>query len=233
MVSRLPLYLTADYPCSYLPGRKARNLVAEPSRIDHQGYQQLLQQGFRRSGDHVYRPHCHACRACQSLRVSSLEFRPSRAQRRTWQRNRDLQLSWRRMAPSDEHYLLFRHYAASRHRHGGMDTISPDAFSDFTASVWCDNWLWELRDGAGRLICGAVVDHLLDGFSAVYSYFDPAFDKRSPGTLIILHQLEQARHAGLPWVYLGYYIRGCRKMAYKNLFKPHQLFHGGEWHWYD
>lgn len=231
MVARLPLYLTADYPCSYLPGRRARNLVAEPARIDHQGYQQLLRQGFRRSGDHVYRPHCHGCNACQSLRVSSHHFRPSRSQRRTWNRNNDLHLKLRRLTPDEEHYRLFRRYVGDRHPGGGMDSISPDAFFEFTASTWCDSRLWELRDADGRLLCGAVIDHLEDGYSAVYSYFEPSAAYRSPGTLIILLQLARARDAGLPWVYLGYYIGNCTKMAYKKQFRPHQRFLGGEWHW--
>lgn len=225
----LPLYLTTDYPCSYLPKRQARNLVADPQQINQNQYQSLLLQGFRRSGEHVYRPHCHHCQACQSLRVHSRNFRPSRAQRRVEQRNRDLQLHWRPMAQDSEHFDLFQRYTHYRHPQGGMDAISADDFFAFTTSRWCHSRLWELRDGSNRLVCGAVIDHLNDGFSAVYSYFEPLASQRSLGTLIILHQLWQAKRQELPWVYLGYYIEDCRKMAYKARFKPHQRFIAGQW----
>lgn len=230
-MSQLPLYLTTDYPCSYLPKRQARNLVAEPQQINQTHYQALLLQGFRRSGEHVYRPHCYHCQACQSLRVASEYFRPSRAQRRVGRRNHDLRLRQRPMTHDEEHFHLFQRYAQYRHPDGGMDAISAEDFFAFTTSAWCHSRLWELRDSADRLLCGAVVDHLTDGFSAVYSYFEPLAPQRSLGTLIILHQLWQAKHLGLPWIYLGYYIENCSKMDYKARFHPHQRFMAGQWYW--
>ncbi len=232
-MTHLPLYLTTDHACSYLPERQARNLVAEPRQVNQTHYQSLLLQGFRRSGEHVYRPYCQACKACQSLRVSSRNFRPSRSQRRSWKNNRDLRLQLRPMSHDGEHYQLFQRYAHHRHRDGGMDLISADDFFGFTASSWCSNALWELRDSENRLLCGAVVDHLADGFSAVYSYFEPSAAQRTLGTLIILHQIEYARRMGLPWVYLGYYIKNCQKMSYKARFQPHQRFTAGRWQWQD
>ena len=231
-MTQLNLYLTTDYPCSYLPERRARNLVVDPRQTQQNHYQGLLLRGFRRSGEHVYRPHCHACNACQSLRVSSLHFQASRSQRRAWQGNQDLRLGIHPMHRSQEHYRLFQRYVRQRHEDGGMDTIAQDDFFAFTASRWCDSYLWELRDANQHLLCGAVVDHLNDGFSAVYSYFEPSASSRALGTLIILHQLEQARLRHLPWVYLGYYIRDCRKMTYKSRFQRHQRFVDGEWQWW-
>ncbi|HUM92138.1 MAG TPA: arginyltransferase, partial [Candidatus Competibacter sp.] len=88
----LRMFLTTDYPCSYLPGRQARNLVADPTVTDNRLYTRLAELGFRRSGDHVYRPHCRGCTACRSLRIPVDRFQPNRSQRRIWNRNQDLQV---------------------------------------------------------------------------------------------------------------------------------------------
>ena len=231
MQSRMPLYLSADYPCSYRPGQRARNLVVDPLAVNQSSYQRLVQLGFRRSGNYVYSPHCTQCNACRSLRVATAAFRPDRSQRRNRQRNRDLALTRRPLSVCDEHYELFRRYVEARHPQGGMDALAVEEFFTFLASDWCESALWEWRDQAGELLCGAVVDRLADGYSAVYTYFSPEVSARGLGTYAILCQLQEARRERLDWVYLGYHIRDCDKMNYKSRFQPHQIFRDGTWHW--
>jgi len=229
LTRQMRLFITTDYPCSYLPQRQARNLVADPVAVNQLAFEQLMLMGFRRSGEHVYRPHCQGCHDCQSLRIPVAEFQPNRSQRRIWRRNQDLRVRFTAPGFRLEHYRLFERYVHSRHPQGGMDNTNPDSYLSFISSHWSDTWLWEFSDREG-LCAVAVVDHLQDGLSAVYTFFDPDKPARSLGTYAILRQIEQAKQQGLSWVYLGYWVRNCHKMAYKAQFKPYQLFHDGEWH---
>ena len=224
----LRLFLTVEHPCSYLPGRQACNLVADPQAVDARLYSQLAQLGFRRSGEHVYRPHCAGCQECLSLRIDALAFRPNRAQRRIWQRNEDLRVTGRRAAFDPQHYQLYARYLQSRHRDGGMDDCTPESYLSFITSRWSDTLLYEFCQG-DKLLMVAVVDQMQDGLSAVYTFFDPHLPARSLGNYAILWQIHEARRQGLGWIYLGYWVRNCRKMNYKGNFKPFQVFLGGRW----
>ena len=226
----LRMFLTTEYPCSYLPGRRARNLVADPVVTDNPLYTQLAELGFRRSGDHVYRPHCRGCTACRSLRIPVEQFRPNRSQRRIWARNQDLQVQAQDAEFRDEHFDLFARYIMVRHSGGGMDPASPENYWSFIASRWCPTWLCEFRLER-ELLAVAVIDRLGDGLSAVYTFFDPLVEARSLGTFAILWQIAEARRLGLNWVYLGYWIEQCGKMAYKSHFSPHAIFVTERWGW--
>lgn len=232
-LSRLRLFVTPEQRCGYLPERRARNLVADPELSGQGLYDRLIGLGFRRSGDHLYRPYCAGCAACLSLRVAAARFRPNRSQRRCRQKNADLRALWRPVRFDPEHYALYARYVAGRHPDGGMDDPDPDGYRDFLLSRWCAGLLCELRDAAGRLYAVAVVDALADGLSAVYTFFDTAADCRARGlgTLAILLLIDETARRGLPWAYLGYQIADCRKMAYKAAFRPHQVFDGGRWRW--
>ena len=222
------LFMTGDHGCGYLPKRLARNLVVEPGRVDSQTYHELIQFGFRRSGSYLYRPHCRGCQACQSLRIQPSAFMPYRSQRRVIKRNRDLSLKQLPFRYSDEHYELFVRYVNGRHPNGGMDDTTPTAYREFLVCNWADTWLWELRDH-DRLMGAAVVDHLGTALSAVYTYYEPQLMARSLGTYAILRQLAEANRQNIDWVYLGYLIEECPRMAYKARFRPYQLFGDTGW----
>jgi arginyl-tRNA--protein-N-Asp/Glu arginylyltransferase len=224
----LRLFLTAEQACNYLPGRPARQLVVDPLTVDKHLYSHLATLGFRRSGDHVYRPHCAHCKACLSLRIPVQAFQADRSQRRAWNNNRDLQVRCLEPGFHAEHYRLFMRYLKSRHPHGGMDDGSPESYLTFISAGWSDTWLYEFRQ-ATRLLAVAVTDRLDAGLSAVYTFFDPAEAARSLGTYAILWQIAEARRLELEWVYLGYWVQECLKMVYKANFRPHQVFIGGQW----
>jgi leucyl-tRNA---protein transferase len=228
-IFRLQFYLTASYPCSYLPLRSARSQVAAPgSLIDTGVYSELVRLGFRRSGQHVYRPRCDTCQACVATRLPVAEFHPSRAQRRCASRNADLQMRLLPLAFEEAHYRLYRRYQSARHAGGGMDQDDRDQFRGFLLQSRVDSVLAEFSLD-GEVVMVALVDKLIDGLSAVYTFFDPDLDKRSLGTFAVLSQIRLARDIGLPYVYLGYWIEECGKMAYKRGYRPLEGLVGGRW----
>ncbi|MEW6132917.1 MAG: arginyltransferase [Pseudomonadota bacterium] len=226
---RIQFYLTAPYPCSYLQEREARSQVAAPAHlIDQRAYSRLIREGFRRSGHYTYRPHCHGCRQCVPVRVEVARFLPSRSQKRNFRSNQALTARILPLEFHDEHYALYRRYQRMRHAGGGMDRDDSGQYSQFLLSSHVDTSLVEFRDG-DRLVMVAVVDRVDDGLSAVYTFFDPELEKRGLGTYAVLWQIELARSLGLPHVYLGYWIRESRKMAYKTNYRPLQGLVEGVW----
>ncbi|MCF6219035.1 MAG: arginyltransferase [Gammaproteobacteria bacterium] len=231
MPRSLPLLLSPAHPCNYLANKQSSTLFIDPEiPINTTLYSQLAQQGFRRSGDHIYRPHCAACQACKAIRLTVADFQPSRQQRRTWNRNRDLTTTATTTPDRQEHLALFKRYVQTRHPNGGMDDMTGDAPFEFLQNSWEKTFFYEFRDQQGALLSVAVSDPLLDGLSAVYSYFEPNQSKRSLGVMSVLWQIEQARQMSLPYLYLGYWVQGCRKMSYKTNYQPLQWFNGEKWH---
>ena len=233
-------YVTAPQPCPYLAGRLERKLFTHltndkpPELIDR-----LLTTGFRRSQNIAYVPYCEGCQACVSVRVLVDEFEPNRSMSRITARNR--RLVARRIAPepSSEQYRLFRTYIDARHSDGGMADMSVLDYRMMIEDSVIDTFLTEYRekpDGAMDLAIDqwplkavALCDRLTDGISMVYSFYDPAEANASLGTFMILDHIAFARRIGLPHLYLGYWIEGSRKMAYKAKFGPQERLGTDTW----
>lgn len=223
------LYAGAPHVCSYLPGEVAVTQFVDPSLpMSTALYSELVDVGFRRSGEHVYRPRCRQCDSCIPARIPVGRFAPTRQQRRVWRRNQDLAVQLTATRTSDEHFSLYRRYMAARHPGGGMDVSDPEQYRAFLFSPWSDTRCLEFRAG-DRLLAVAIIDRLRQGWSAVYTYYEPDDAQRSLGTFAVLWQIEQCRGLALPWVYLGYWIPQCVKMRYKVQFQPLEVFREGRW----
>lgn len=223
------VYLSTAHECPYLPGEVASSLVVDPDlEVDRERLSFFTTHGFRRSGDIIYRPHCPDCRECVSVRVPADRFRPNRSQRRVARRNADLRVVQVPAEFRDQHFALYLSYQRSRHPDSDMCDVDPDKYHQFLISGRYQSLFFEMHAG-DDLLAVAVADELNDGLSAVYTFFSPAAAARSLGTYAVLWQIEQARQRGLDWVYLGYWIRGCRKMSYKTAFQPLEGFIEGSW----
>ncbi len=217
------------HPCSYLPGRTATSLFLDPRQpLDSRQYAGFMRLGFRRSGDLIYRPHCRGCNACIPVRIPVDGFRPDRGQRRVWKRNQDLSVIPHSPAYSEEHFKLYQRYQTRRHPGGGMDDPDPQKYINFLGSQRIHTVFYEIRLRM-KLLGVAVTDILPDGLSAVYTFFDPEEKRRSLGVYAVLWQIEQARERRLPWLYLGYWIKECQKMAYKGNYRPLEVLVNGHW----
>lgn len=236
------LYLSMPHPCSYLEGRTSTIVFVDPHHaINDSLYARYVHQGFRRSGDLVYRPYCRTCDACVPVRVPVERFKPSRGQRRIWKKNADISVSATPPGFDPEQFSLYRRYQAGRHPGSSMDDPDPQKYVGFLVSHQVQTVFFELRapirpapeaPASGhdtRLLGVAVVDVLPDALSAVYTFFDPDVPERGLGVYAVLWQIAEARRRGLPWVYLGYWIAESPKMAYKTNFRPLEALHGGRW----
>jgi arginine-tRNA-protein transferase len=225
----IPLYLTSEHDCGYFPDRRATSLVPDPSlSMNSELYSRLIALGYRRSGDFTYRPHCLNCAACRPCRIPVNRFRLRRSQRRCLQINRDLSTHLVAAQYSDEYFALYCKYINARHADGNMVNPRPQDFSSFLYSDWSQTFFIEVRQQQ-RLLAVAVTDPVEGGLSAVYSFFDPDENARGLGNYCILSQVQEAITRKLNYLYMGYWIRDCRKMQYKTDFRPLQLYDDQNW----
>lgn len=218
-------FLTAPSACPYLLGREERKLFTHiTGRRAGTLHQLLSEHGFRRSQNLVYRPACEGCTACRSVRVVAAEFKPHRRFRRIWNRNQDVVATVKPSEVTEEQYDLFCRYLRERHEGGGMTQMTYADYEFMVEDTPVDTVLVEYRQGGdGPLIAVALTDRMEDGYSMVYSFFEPALAARSLGNYMILDHIDRAGRDGLAYVYLGYWVEGSPKMEYKADFTPLEI----------
>jgi len=225
----LHFYTTADYQCSYLPQRQARSLVAAPSHfVGTAQYSRLIKKGFRRSGTFSYRPACDHCQACTPIRINCQDFVRRRSFNRVWRQHQDLEVTLRPLRWQPEHFELYQQYQLARHPESSADSTDRSQYIQFLLASHVHSKLIEFRDANQELQIVALTDFVDHGLSAVYTFYRPDA-VGSLGTYAILWQIDYAKKIGLPWLYLGYWIKESRKMSYKTRFRPYQLYRGGQW----
>ena len=233
-------YLTSPSACPYLPNREERKVFTHiVGRRGRELNEILTQGGFRRSQTIAYRPACDACRACVSVRVLVNEFEPSGNMRRVLKDNADLVGTAMPNRPTSEQYSLFRRYLDARHTDGGMADMTVLDYSMMIEDSHVDTRVIEYRRrgidsgitgrGEGDLIAVCLTDEMSDGLSMVYSFYDPDLHGRSLGTFMILDHIRRARATGLPYLYLGYWVDGSKKMGYKARFTPQERLLAQGW----
>ena len=224
--------ITKTFPCSYLPDKEERLLIAVDERLqNNRSYSLLMMEGFRRSGDQPYRPHCPSCNACQSIRVVVDEFLPSKSQKRSLKRNAHFQITTSEQL-KDDYYPLYENYINTCHQDGTMFPANYQQFKTFLSSkltkqLFIETWL-DVDDNK-KLVCVAVTDMLINGLSAVYTFYHPDFKANGLGIFSILTQINLCKELGFPHLYLGYQIDDCKKMNYKNRYFPYEKFIDQEW----
>ncbi len=226
----LKIFPTGMHPCSYLPGLIARNAVVDPDyEMTPHVYDYLIQNGFRRSGEQVYRPYCHTCEECVTTRIPVADFTRSKSQRRNWKLNSDLSVEINMSGFRKEYLPLYQTYLESRH-----ESQDHEGVEKFLLADWCDIHFYEFylenESGDQKLIGVAVTDVVKSGLSAVYTFFDPEEgNKRGLGVYAVLWQIEHAQKNQLEYVYPGFWIKDCRKMNYKTRYQPIEGLIKGKW----
>ncbi|MDZ7923207.1 MAG: arginyltransferase [Marinagarivorans sp.] len=227
--TQLKLFATQAHSCSYLPNQEATTVFIDPNtEIDINTYTGLSHLGFRRSGKHVYKPHCNDCRACVSVRIPVTNHNPTRHQKRCIKYNNDLEIGATNAPNIEEHYALYERYITLKHSDGDMNPPSRKQYEDFLSNPLGCTQYFEFRK-KGQLIACSVSDKLTHGLSAIYTYYCPSENKRSLGKLAILHQIQASREQGLEYLYLGYWIKDCQKMSYKTEYRPLEMLIDQQW----
>lgn len=229
IINTIRLFRTSAHPCSYKEGEEAVTVFVDPEvRIDTALNSKLSELGYRRSGVHLYRPDCDFCSACMSCRVPVQQFKFSRRHRKTLASNEDLVVKHCRSLDNPQAYALYKRYINTRHHDGDMYPATPEQFKAFIKEGVADTRFVEFYKDQ-ELLAVSVMDELATGLSAVYTFFDPDQPKRALGNYVILWLIQEAAARGLPFVYLGYWIKGCAKMQYKTNFRPIEMLLDGKW----
>lgn len=234
-LTRFPrFFVTSPSTCPYLPGRQERKIFTELNG-PHAGElnDALGRIGFRRSQSVAYRPSCVGCNACLSVRVVNDEFRPNATQRKLIRRHSDLSVTACRPWATEEQYALLRRYLAARHPSGGMTMMDETDYADMVEQSPVSTYVIEYREPeelGGALVGACITDQQADGLSMIYSFFAADHPERQGlGNLIIMDHIVRARSAGLPYVYLGYWVKGSERMAYKTRYRPMEVLGPNGW----
>ena len=233
-VPRTPqFYVTSPQECPYLENRVERKLFTALNGPESQVLNNALsKQGFRRSQNVLYRPSCADCSACLSARIPINDFSFSKSEKRVLKRNVNLNREIKKPWGSDEQFNLFKRYVELRHDKGGMSGMSESEFSSMIEETSVKTILCEYSleiNNSHNIVAASLTDVIEDGLSMVYSFYEPKLSELSLGKYMILDHVNLAIEMGLPYLYLGYWVKGSAKMEYKSQFEPLEIFINGKW----
>ena len=220
-----------SFPCSYLKGKTEKRLYVNLNNNENNKLliSELTKNGFRRSYEHMYIPICEGCNSCIPSRINIANFKFSKSNSRVIKFNSDLIFKKSLKKNIETHYELFKNYCFERHESSQMMEMNIKEFKNFFFESKNKNHVFDLFDSSNNLLGSILVDILNDGFSAVYSFFDPYKSKRSLGKLLILKLINELKTINKPFLYLGYWIKDSQKMFYKASFDNVEFFFEGKW----
>ena len=226
---KIQFYTTTEYNCSYIDKMAAQSLVVTPYKSINQNiFQDLIEKGFRRSGQYIYKPNCKSCTACIPIRLPVQKFLFSKTQKRIYKKHGYFKVREASLAFNQKHFDLYLKYQNKRHSYINNDQNNLDDYNDFLIKSNVKSKFIEFWDG-DLLKIVSIVDIVSDGISAVYTFYDPHDEKVSYGTYSIIWLINWCKAQQLKYMYLGYWIGECNKMKYKTNFKPYKLYINGYW----
>ena len=229
VLEEIQFYVTTNYSCGYINGQDAQSIVATPYKnVNSKNFKSLISQGFRRSGQYVYKPNCKNCKACIPIRLLASNFKASRSQKRLKKYLNELTVKLLPLNFNEEHYNLYVNYQNKRHRNNDKSEDDVADYNDFLINSNVNSKLVEFRLN-NQLKIITIIDIIDNGISAVYTFYDCSDQKLSLGTMSIIWLLEYCKKESLPFLYLGYWIYESQKMKYKINFKPYELMIEGVW----
>ena len=218
-----------EFPCSYIEGKLERRLcisIIQPN--SNQIVSELTKKGFRRNYNHMYLPSCRDCNSCIPSRINIKKFVFSKSNKRNIKNNNDLMLIENKKY-SENRYSLFRKYCEIRHEKGLMKKMTENEFINFFHKSINQTKIFDLIDPKGVLYGSILLDVLNDGYSAVYSFFNPNYKKRGLGKNIILQTINRLKKENSNFLYIGYWIKESENMKYKSSFNNVEYLTTGTW----
>ncbi len=214
--------------CSYLDDKEH---TMHYKIINHCGVkesQELIERGYRRFGRMYFRPICAECEECQSIKIDVANFHFSKSARRILKKSKQLDTYIQHPTITQEHLEIFDKYHRYMRDKKGWD-YTPTTIDHYYGSfvMGHENFGYEiLYYHEKRLIAVDLIDILEDGISSIYFYYDPEYAHLSLGKLSLYNQIRYAKEAQKPWIYLGYYVKDCISLSYKDEYKPYITLQG-------
>ncbi|MAR78881.1 MAG: arginyltransferase [Rhodospirillaceae bacterium] len=227
---QLKFYKTPQTTCPYLPNKKEQLIFTHLDDLDSDlTHDFMAKSGFRRSHGILYKPDCNNCNACMPIRINAKKFNFSKKYLRVLNKNTEITSKDVRLLGSIEQYELFNKYQKTRHKNGNMSLMQFKEYKSMVEDSPVNTILIEYRNNKDELLAVSLTDQLFEGYSMVYSFFDPKEKKKSLGNFMILDHINRARQNNYSYIYLGYYVKNCSKMSYKKNFKPLEILQNNNW----
>jgi len=217
-----------DYECAYLPNKSVRMSYKYIEKATQTYNTALINRGWRRFGCYYFHPICNGCNECKSIRINVKDFKLRKSQRKSIKRNKETEIIIQQPTLSQAHIDLYNKYHAFKHQQDDWShrNISPREYKENFVEGAHDFGKEVLYIQDGKLIGVDLIDILDDGISSIYFYYDPDYPSLSLGTYSLLYQVELAKILELSWIYLGYWVEGCKAFAYKPKFQPQEILDG-------
>ena len=224
-----PIYmLTKATACPYISGNIEKRIATDIT-YNNNIYEELSINGFRRVENWMYRPVCDNCSACKSYRVNLENFKLTKSLKRVLKKFENFSFKLINNKSTQEHFELFKKYQLDRHAGGSMSDMDENEFKSMIETSPIKTSLMEFRDKYNSLVGVVILDIDKNNLSAVYSFFNPKFNKFGLGNYMIIQCLLFGKDNQYHYLYLGYYIEEISSMSYKSRFKPGQIFNNNEW----